>query len=535
MKINVKKGTEFALIAGGILFLPVFCTGIAMAQSWNVPVNVSDGTTHIHLIFGVDPNARNGFDIHIDKVTPPPPIDPEVLYCYFSLNDTAYPVVTSLMNDIHGVTDTSSWILKIRQSPQSTTMSWNMSEVPANINLSLCIDDGSVINMRTENSTMLNKSVETIYITHNPILSWTGEPGYVSDGIEPDTGDTSTRFEYRIKYSDANNESPAFVKVWIDANGDGDYNDTVSGFVEGAFNMTEVDVNDGIYDDGKVYNYTTTLPVGTAITYKFTARDINGADATGAINVNSGPIVNDTSPPQINFCSDIDPLELGEQQTIIANVTDNIKVDTVLVEINGENHTMTPAGNNYTYSYTPISTGIVVYTIYANDTSGNNADPVSDNFTVRYTLNLTAGWSMISISVTPENTSADAILKEQVPDGSYSLHTWDTINKTYVNSTVIEPGKGYWIFVHDECQVRVNGTALMNYTTNLTRGWNMIGSVITITNFDNPDDIPDGAVLNYTYTWSPADKVYVSKNYTEPRRGYWALALQNCSLRMGGG
>lgn len=40
------------------------------------------------------------------------------------------------------------------------------------------------------------------------LLSWTGEPNYGSDGLNPERGDTSADFIYRIKYTNENNYAP---------------------------------------------------------------------------------------------------------------------------------------------------------------------------------------------------------------------------------------------------------------------------------------------------------------------------------------
>jgi hypothetical protein len=49
-----------------------------------------------------------------------------------------------------------------------------------------------------------------------PTLDWTGEPNFVSDGINPDIGDLTTTFEYRVEYTDADNEAPTNMDVKIE-------------------------------------------------------------------------------------------------------------------------------------------------------------------------------------------------------------------------------------------------------------------------------------------------------------------------------
>ena len=49
-----------------------------------------------------------------------------------------------------------------------------------------------------------------------PVLSWTGEPAYVSDGVEPNAGTPGTTFRFRVKYSDPDNDPPASVRLVLD-------------------------------------------------------------------------------------------------------------------------------------------------------------------------------------------------------------------------------------------------------------------------------------------------------------------------------
>jgi len=98
---------------------------------------------------------------------------------------------------------------------------------------------------------------------------------------------------------------------------------------------------------------------------------VYASDTSNNWNSKSGSfLVNDTLPPVIGSPSFTDPLELGESQTINVNVTDPSGVDTVLIEIDNTNYTMS---GSYTYSWTPSSIGMVNFTVYANDTLGHTS------------------------------------------------------------------------------------------------------------------------------------------------------------------
>lgn len=110
-----------------------------------------------------------------------------------------------------------------------------------------------------------------------PVLSWTGEANYESDGLNPERGNISTAFVYRIKYVDDNNYAPkgGYPKVYILKNG--------SEIAGSPFTMSEVDPADTTYVDGKLYTHTKTgLDAGTGYSYYFEAYDAyNGVLAIG--------------------------------------------------------------------------------------------------------------------------------------------------------------------------------------------------------------------------------------------------------------
>jgi subtilisin family serine protease len=115
-----------------------------------------------------------------------------------------------------------------------------------------------------------------LFVSDAPVLSWTGEANYVSDGLNPEKGTTSTEFVYRIEYTHKNNLPPkdGYPKVHI-----------LKGNLEIAsspFSMVEVDTTDTTYTDGKLYAYTRTLSrTGKDYSYYFEAKDVYEAQAIG--------------------------------------------------------------------------------------------------------------------------------------------------------------------------------------------------------------------------------------------------------------
>ena len=127
-----------------------------------------------------------------------------------------------------------------------------------------------------------------VRITYNvaPTLSYSAQTGY-EDGLEPNTGDPGDTFTYKVVYTDADNDAPSYVRVYIDSTT--------------AFQTMSRDASasgalyDGNYANGEQYIYSTTLAGGNH-TYYFAARDSGGATARlpGSGNL-SGPNV--SAPP----------------------------------------------------------------------------------------------------------------------------------------------------------------------------------------------------------------------------------------------
>ena len=122
-------------------------------------------------------------------------------------------------------------------------------------------------------------------VNNAPVLAWTGENNYVSDGINPETGYAATPFAYRVKYTDADNDMPlaGYPKVHIKKGG--------AEITGSPFAMTLVS---GAYNTGAIYAYSIALgTIGSDYTYSFEAQDKHGAAASGA------PVSPETASPAV--------------------------------------------------------------------------------------------------------------------------------------------------------------------------------------------------------------------------------------------
>lgn len=120
-------------------------------------------------------------------------------------------------------------------------------------------------------------------LNNSPVLNWSGETNYTSDGLSPESGDKNTSFVFRVKYTDADNDAPAsgYPKVHV-LKGGGEISGSpfVVSYVSGA-NST-----------GAIYSLSKTLASGTDYSYYFEARDVFGGVASNFPSVaKTGPAV----------------------------------------------------------------------------------------------------------------------------------------------------------------------------------------------------------------------------------------------------
>lgn len=101
----------------------------------------------------------------------------------------------------------------------------------------------------------------------SPVLEWAGGTGFAVDGVEPETGDTTTMFTYRVKYTDADGNPPmsGFPRVHV-----------LKGGVEITGSPFAMNYESGGYAAGAVFSFSTTLTAGTDFTYYFDAVDNTG-------------------------------------------------------------------------------------------------------------------------------------------------------------------------------------------------------------------------------------------------------------------
>jgi len=139
---------------------------------------------------------------------------------------------------------------------------------------------------------------------------------------------------------------------------------------------------------------------------------------------------------------------------------------------------------------------------------------------VEVTIELSAGWNMVSLPVIPDDTSATAIM----PTGAFfQLVTWSGTG--YVSAAEFEVGKGYWLLVLYDITLTVSGEPVDEFTLNLSPGWTMVGGPNVEV---SASDVFSG--FYQLYTWSGSS--YVVATEFEPSTGYWVLVLEDTQIQL---
>ncbi|MCJ2556420.1 MAG: immune inhibitor A, partial [Candidatus Thermoplasmatota archaeon] len=154
----------------------------------------------------------------------------------------------------------------------------------------------------------------TVICGNLPELSWTEELSFVADGLNPDWGDAATVFEWRVIYTDLDNEPPEAGHPILNIN------ENLAPIPGGPFTMSEVNPLDVDFTDGKLYTHSQTLTCGNYYDYWFEANDTAGNTAMSIQSIgpqvfcNDAPYFDWTGEP--NYVADgLDP-ETGDPATV---------------------------------------------------------------------------------------------------------------------------------------------------------------------------------------------------------------------------
>jgi hypothetical protein len=288
-----------------------------------------------------------------------------------------------------------------------------------------------------------------------------------------------------------------------DANGVPDDIDTVNGVLDmGTPGVPGDDVTISFTHNATnelYYNITYQIPVAATFgtwTINITVTDDFALSDSGTQTFT----VTDTTDPVINNISDTpDPVDPGATINFTANVTDNVNVNATWVEISGTNYSMTQSGSSDIWYYdtfdTNIAAGTYDYTVYANDTYGNTATPVSSNFTINSLISL----SLEQIPVAFGNTTIP-VTDRRADNG--------TAGSGYTGGTI----KGFPMMINNTGNVNENFSISGTDLTGLAQPAYEVG--VGNVSYDLDDGVAGASTLTTTLTQFTTS-VIAMNNYEE--------------------
>ncbi|EMR74686.1 nitrous oxidase accessory protein [Thermoplasmatales archaeon SCGC AB-540-F20] len=286
-------------------------------------------------------------------------------------------------------------------------------------------------------------------------------------------------------------------------------------------------INTSMLEGSYYYNSTYSM-VGT-YSYFIWAQDSNGnVDTSATFTFN----IQDTTPPEItNVIDTPDPQEVGGYVNITCDVTDNVEVDTVTVDItypDASSVNVSMLEGSYYYNTIYTQTGTYTYFIWANDTYDNSDISTTYNFEIIPVANVyvdddydsgTPGWGIThfdNIQDGIDAVSADGTV--HVNNGLYSENVIADKSTNLVGenkeTTIIDGGGSGDVMVVSADYVNISGFTITNSGSSGDAGID-ISSDYNIITSNNVSDNDYGIYL----TGSSANLIY-NNIFNNTNNGY---------------
>ena len=143
------------------------------------------------------------------------------------------------------------------------------------------------------------------------------------------------------------------------------------------------------------------------------------------------------------------------------------------------------------------------------------------------TIDYFAGWNLVSAPMWADTGSNeyDEIFPEAIPG---TLFAFDT---TYQQSTVMQPGVGYWLRFEEDGSTTFSGTYNIYHERILPEGWSLIGGlgVSDIDFWGTVVDISDVLIPNTLFGFAG---VYQGADNLVPGKGYWVRTSNSGIISM---
>ncbi len=124
------------------------------------------------------------------------------------------------------------------------------------------------------------------------------------------------------------------------------------------------------------------------------------------------------------------------------------------------------------------------------------------------------GWNLVSVPVDVPDYTASAVF----PTAGSAAYSF---SRTYEAAGTLESGAGYWIRYASAQVLDIAGTTVSSGTVELSKGWNIIGSLSVPVSVASLSTTPPGLLVSDVFGY---DGGYQSIATIQPGRGYWVRA-----------
>lgn len=393
--------------------------------TWNCQMNISAGSEIDFVIFGEHPDASDGPPRDSHDVLNPPLSPGGLLDGY--LDDGLLIPYDKLTIDARSYPDTSkTWNFTITYYGSATiTLTWNPAKILAS--------EYSYVNLTNESGTvlvdMLNESSHEFDISYVPVnfhieCTAINADGPVINDQSEDTAETGDDFIINASITDDNGIDEACIEYWFGS--------------DPHQNVTLINAYDTIW----IYDHIS-IPTDSLepLHYIIKAKDIFGSwNQTAQQNI---PITDGIHPNISNVQAQPSSILPGETINITAEITDNIQVDTVLVNITDptnttSSHPMNLYRSQYYYENSYTNLGSYSFLIYANDTTGNIKESNPQTFTVAETEPPEITDTTTGPSTTGDSLSFSAMVTDDFDTPTVYVEYWyDSGSHTNMSMTAV--------------------------------------------------------------------------------------------------
>jgi len=277
-------------------------------------------------------------------------------------------------------------------------------------------------------------SLTTPSINHTPVLAWvSGSCRF--EGVSPAAQVSGSVFDFRVQYTDEDNNAPTTIQVWVDENDNSSYEDSEK------YVMTVVG-DDGNYSNGEIFTKSLTLNYAGdgKIKYRFVASDGTNAAAGIPASDHKVTIINNATPPK----------------TVCASGCDHTAIQAAVDIINGAHTVLVYSG---TYNER-------VYFNGANDNDTVVCSVCGPDDTIISASGVTPAYGVEVTGSTGSVVDGFGITGGTI--GVYLHHSSASTNITIENCKVHDNSGSGGIYCGDTSSITVNNSEIYSNTTTLT-------------------------------------------------------------------